>query len=260
MNALDAAIRDLVVANRILANERVLDAYGHVSVRHPRNPDRYLLSCSRSPELVEDSDIMEFHLDGTPAGGDGRNPYLERFIHGAIYERRPDVHAVVHSHAEDVLPFSITAAPLTPVLHSSGIIGARVPVWDIADKFGDATTLLVVNMPQGRDLAERLADGRVVLMRGHGFAASGRSLSEVVRVAVNMPINARVLYKAMGMGEVRGLSAGEVDRRIAMNPDGPEFYRAWEYWATRAGCGHMLASREKAKKSGKGVKGRSVRR
>jgi len=259
MNALDSAIRDLVVANRILANERVLDAYGHVSVRHPRNRDRYLISCSRSPELVEDGDIMEFHLDGTPVGGDKRNPYLERFIHGGIYERRPDVQAVVHSHAEDVLPFSITPTPLRPVLHSSGIIGASVPVWDIADRFGDATTLLVVNMPQGRDLAERLSDGRVVLMRGHGFAATGRSLSEVVRVSVNMPTNARVLHKAMQMGEVRGLSAGEVDRRLAMNPDGPEFYRAWEYWATRAGCGHMLAPREKAaKKMKKGGKNRKL--
>jgi ribulose-5-phosphate 4-epimerase/fuculose-1-phosphate aldolase len=245
MQELDTVIRDLVVANRILAHQGVVDAYGHVSVRHPRNPDRYLLSCSRSPELVKASDIMEFHLDGTPAGADKRNPYLERFIHGGIYESRPDVHAVVHSHAEDVLPFSITATPLRPVLHSSGIIGARVPVWDIADKFGDATTLLVVNMPQGRDLAQRLADGRVVLMRGHGFAATGRSLGEVVRVSVNMPTNARVLYKAMQLGDVKALSAGEVERRLAMNPDGLEFYRAWEYWATRAGCGHMLGRSEK---------------
>jgi HCOMODA/2-hydroxy-3-carboxy-muconic semialdehyde decarboxylase len=245
MKDLDTVVRDLVVANRILAHQGVVDAYGHVSVRHPRNPDRYLLSCSRSPELVKASDIMEFHLDGTPVGGDTRNPYLERFIHGGIYESRPDVHAVVHSHAEDVLPFSITSTPLRPVLHSSGIIGASVPVWDIADKFGDATTLLVVNMPQGRDLAERLADGRVVLMRGHGFAASGRSLGEVVRVSVNMPTNARVLYKAMQMGDVRALSAGEVERRLAMNPDGLEFYRAWEYWATRAGCGHMLGQDER---------------
>jgi HCOMODA/2-hydroxy-3-carboxy-muconic semialdehyde decarboxylase len=262
MNDLDTVIRDLVVANRILAHQGVVDAYGHVSVRHPRNPDRYLLSCSRSPELVKASDIMEFHLDGTPVGGDARNPYLERFIHGGIYESRPDVHAVVHSHAEDVLPFSITTTPLRPVLHSSGIIGARVPVWDIAEKFGDATTLLVVNMPQGRDLAERLADGRVVLMRGHGFAASGRSLSEVVRVSVNMPVNARVLYKAMQMGEVRALSAGEVERRFAMNPSGPEFYRAWEYWATRAGCGHMLDKPKSppAKRAKSAPKAKSARR
>jgi HCOMODA/2-hydroxy-3-carboxy-muconic semialdehyde decarboxylase len=262
MKDLDAAVRDLVIANRVLAHERVLDAYGHVSVRHPRNPDRYLLSCSRSPELVQPSDIMEFHLDGTPVGGDTRNPYLERFIHGGIYESRPDVHAVVHSHAEDVLPFSITATPLRPVLHSSGIIGARVPVWDIADRFGDATTLLVVNMPQGRDLADRLADGRVVLMRGHGFAAGGRSLSEVVRVSVNMPVNARVLYKAMQMGDVRGLSEGEVDRRLARNPDGPEFYRAWEYWATRAGCGRLLPKMTKQparKSSGAGSRKRPKR-
>ena len=107
MIELEPLLRDLVVANRILANEDVVDAYGHVSVRNPHNPDRYFLSCSRSPELVTRPDIMEFELDGTPVGGDSRNPYLERFIHGAAYERNPETCAVVHSHAEEVLPLSL---------------------------------------------------------------------------------------------------------------------------------------------------------
>ncbi|MDA0652913.1 MAG: class II aldolase/adducin family protein, partial [Proteobacteria bacterium] len=165
---LETALRDLVVANRILANEDVVDAYGHVSLRHPGNPERYFLSCSRSPELVQRGDIMEFMLDGTPVGGDSRNPYLERFIHGAAYERNPETRAVVHSHADEVLPFTISTQPLLPVIHSAGLMGTEPPVWDIAEKFGD-TTLLVANMDQGRDLAIALAERRIVLMRGHGF-------------------------------------------------------------------------------------------
>src|SRR5215469_12681136 len=106
MSALDDVLRDLVIANRIIAHEGVVDAYGHISARHPGNPRRYLMSRSRSPELVDFSDIMEFELDGTPVGGDKRTPYIERHIHGAIYEARPDVHSVLHSHALDVLPFS----------------------------------------------------------------------------------------------------------------------------------------------------------
>src|SRR6185503_5333301 len=112
MNAVDHAIRDLVIGNRILAYEGVVDAYGHVSMRHPEKPDRFLLSRSRSPELVAPEDIMEFTLDGSPVGGDKRPPYLERFIHGGVYEARPDVMAVVHSHAESVLPFSVSETPL----------------------------------------------------------------------------------------------------------------------------------------------------
>jgi hypothetical protein len=150
MNDLDFHIGQLVIANRILASEGVVDAYGHVSMRHPRNPEHYLLACSRSPELVERADIMEFTLDGNPVNDDGRAPYLERFIHGGIYEARPDIHAVVHAHAEDVLPFSITTTPLRPVIHSGSFMGAHVPVWDIADTFGEQTNLLVTNMPQGR--------------------------------------------------------------------------------------------------------------
>ena len=239
MNRMDILMRDLVVANRILANEGVVDAYGHVSVRNPENPERYFLSCSRSPELVQRADIMEFDLDGTPVGGDGRTPYLERYIHGATYEKDPTVNAVVHSHAEEVLPYTITQEPLRPVIHSAGIIGATIPVWDIADRFGD-TTLLVVNMDQGRDLAAQLGGNRVALMRGHGFAATGRSLSEVVRVSVMLPRNARILTTGLQLGTVKGLSPGEVAKRLSMNPDGPEFWRAWEYWASRAGCADML--------------------
>src|SRR5579862_6850831 len=136
MNEMDQARRDLVIANRILAREDVVDAYGHVSMRHPQDPGRYLLSWSRSPELVEEDDIIEFTLDGKPVKEDGRPPYLERFIHGAIYEARPEVQAVIHSHAEDTLPYGITKTKLVPVIHSGSIIGTDVPVWDIAQQFG----------------------------------------------------------------------------------------------------------------------------
>jgi ribulose-5-phosphate 4-epimerase/fuculose-1-phosphate aldolase len=245
MNDLDFHIGQLVIANRILANEGVVDAYGHVSVRHPRHPERYLLARSRSPELVERADIMEFALDGTPVGDDARAPYLERFIHGAIYEARPDIHAVVHAHAEDVLPFCITTTPLRPVIHSGSFMGAHVPVWDIADNFGGHTNLLVRNMAQGRDLAQCLGSNSVALMRGHGFAAAAQSLIEVVRLSVYVPRNARVLLAAMRLGgEVKGLSPGEIAARAAgYQPYSVETWRAWEYWAIRAGCGDMVGER-----------------
>jgi HCOMODA/2-hydroxy-3-carboxy-muconic semialdehyde decarboxylase len=236
------ALRDLVVANRILANEGVVDAYGHVSMRHPNEPDRYLMSCSRSPELVTIDDIMEFNLDGTPLRGDTRLPYVERHIHGAIYERRPDINAAVHSHAEDTLPFGIAPTPLRPVIHSGGFMGEAAPIWDIRDKFGD-TNLLVTNMEQGRDLAQSLGAGKLTLMRGHGFAAAGTALQDVVRISVYIPKNARVLQKALALGGAKYLSPGEIEKRLAINPVGMETARAWEYWATRAGVGKMVTLR-----------------
>jgi len=240
MNDLDRALCDLVIANRILSHENVVDAYGHVSVRHPHDPKRYLLARSLSPEMVQQADIMEFELDGTPVGGDRRQPYLERFIHGAVYEARPEVIAVVHAHAEDVLPFGITDAPLRPVIHSGSFMGPEVPVWDIRDKFGD-TNLLVTNMPQGRDLAGRLGGNNVALMRGHGFVAAARSIIEVVRMSVYVPRNARVQMAAMRLGAVKPLSRGEIDARNAgYKPHSPETWRAWEYWAMRAGCRELL--------------------
>jgi len=241
MTELERAVLNVVIGNRILANERVVDAYGHVSVRHPLDPTRYLLSRSRAPELVERGDIIEFDLEGKPVNGDARPPYLERFIHGAIYEARPEVQAVVHAHAEAVLPFTISPTPLRPVVHMASFIGARIPVWDIRDNFGD-TNLLVVNMAQGRDLARGLGGERVALMRGHGFVAAARALQEAIRMSVYLPLNARVLSEALRLGEVKALSRGEIEAHASMKPDDPSMWRAWEYWAVRAGCGDLLLS------------------
>ena len=175
MSNLDTLIQDLVIANRILAKEDVVDAYGHVSVRHPDDPSHFLIARSLAPELVTAEDIVELGLDGQPVGDEKRTLYLERFIHAAIFEARPDVMAVVHAHAEDTLAFGIAnATKLRPVIHSGSFIGTEVPVWDIADNFGD-TNLLVTNMEQGRDLAKCLGGNNVTLMRGHGFASAGRS-------------------------------------------------------------------------------------
>src|SRR4249919_1374377 len=152
MAKLDDLLEELVTGNRILAREGVVDSFGHISVRHPDNPQHYLLSRSRAPDCIEKGDIMEFMLDGTPVDAQGRAPYLERFIHGALYEARPDVHSVVHNHSPSVIPFGITSKKLKPLMHMTANIGHDVPVWDSHDKFGD-TALLVDSMEMGRDLA-----------------------------------------------------------------------------------------------------------
>jgi len=239
----DEVLRDLVIGNRVLSNEGVVDAYGHISVRNPDDAERFFLSRSLAPEFVDLEDIVEFGLGGEPAQPESRPLYIERFIHSAIYRERPDVMAVVHAHAEDVLPFGISQQPLVPVIHSGAFIGGEVPVWDIADRFGDATNLLVTNAEQGSDLAKRLGAGSVVLMRGHGFAAAAASIVDVVRMSIYLPRNARALMNALRLGGVKPLSAGEIAARRSgggYRPNSPETWRAWQYWAHRAGCGHLL--------------------
>jgi HCOMODA/2-hydroxy-3-carboxy-muconic semialdehyde decarboxylase len=242
MSKLDTIIKDLVIANRILAKEDVVDAYGHVSIRNPDNPKSFFISRSLAPELIEKEDIVELGLDGEPLKNEKRSLYLERFIHAAIYEMRPDINSVVHAHAEDTLPFGIAAATkLKPVIHSGSFIGPNVPVWDIADKFG-ATNVLVTNMAQGRDLAKCLGKNSVALMRGHGFASAARSLIEVVRLSVYLPRNARALMRAKMLGgKIKYLSKGEMDaRNKGYSPYSTETWRAWEYWANKAGVGNLL--------------------
>jgi len=242
VSSYDDIVRDLVIANRILAKEEVVDAYGHVSIRHPDNPNRFLIARSVAPDLVGIEDIVELGLDGQPVRDEKRTLYLERFIHAAIFAARPDIMAVVHAHAEDTLPFGIAdATKLRPVIHSGSFIGAEVPVWDIADNFGE-TNLLVTNIEQGRDLANCLGGNNVALMRGHGFAAAGRSLIEVVRMSVYLPRNARALIRAKQLGGgIKYLTQGEIDsRNRGYSPYSTETWRAWEYWANKAGVGHLL--------------------
>jgi HCOMODA/2-hydroxy-3-carboxy-muconic semialdehyde decarboxylase len=242
MNPIERTIRDVVIANRILALNKVLDAYGHVSIRHPERPDRYFLARSLSPALVDVGDVIEFSLDGTPVDPNEKRPlYLERFIHGGVYEKRPDVKAALHSHADDLLPFSISkTTKLKPVIHAVGDMGDTVPVWDIADKFGDDTTLLVTNMAQSRDLAGCLGCYRLALMRGHGFVCVGFSINDLVRLSVYIPRNARTQLAAMQMGEYKALSRGEIEARLKLDTESPAMRRGWELWAREAGCGHLL--------------------
>ena len=229
-------LRDLAIANRILAHEGVVDAFGHVSIRHPERADRFFMSRSRAPELVTVDDLMEFALDGTAVDARGRTPYSERFIHGAIYEKRPDVTSVIHNHSHEIIPYGVTPVKLRPVLHVGAVIGEDVPVWDIRKKFGD-TNMLVVNMEQGRDLAATLGRNRVALMRGHGCAVAGTTLRQTVFTAVYVQVNAKLQTQALNLsGEVQYLSEGELARTKEMLTQEIGLERAWEYWTRRADC------------------------
>ena len=235
---LSIATADLLSANSILAHEGVIDALGHVSCRHPVRRDHFILSRARPPALVVAADLMEFDADGTPVDAAGRHPYLERYIHAAIYAARPDIQSVVHDHSAEILPFSVSSTALRPISHTAGLLGEAVPVWDIQDKFGAKTNLLVANMAIGADLSKRLGSGYALLMRGHGAVAAGVSVRVATFIAVTLNIQARLLREALALGDVKYLSRDEIAATAGLfdpaNP-GDAIGRTWEYWCARAG-------------------------
>jgi len=227
-----ALIEDLVAANRILAQENILDAYGHVSVRHPKNPDRYLMSRSLAPILVTAADIIEYDLDSNPVDPKGRTSVLERFIHGEIYKARPDVKAVIHSHSPTVVPFSVTQVPLRPVIHVASFLWVGVPVFEIRDAGGSANTILVRNSALGKALAATLGDKPVALMRGHGNVVVGPDVQTAVRYAIYTEMNARMQATAIALGgPINYISAEEGAARDKTRGD---FGRAWDLWKKNA--------------------------
>lgn len=224
---------DLVAANRILAREGIVDAYGHVSVRHPSNPNRYLMSRSLAPILVTADDIMEYDLDSNPVDPEGRRSVLERFIHGEIYKARPDVKAVIHSHSPTVVPFSVTQVPLRPVIHDGSFLWVGVPVFEIRDVGGAAAaTMLVRNSALGKALAATLGDKPVALMRGHGNVVVGPDVQMAVRYAIYTEVNARLQAIAIGLGGPINYISAEEGAARDMSPG--DFARAWELWKSKA--------------------------
>ncbi len=230
-----SVLQDLVYANHICADQGVLDGYGHVSVRHPKAPERYFLSRSLSPAVITPDDIMEFDLDSTPVDQRGRLMYLERFIHGEIYKARPDVNAIVHSHSPAVVPFGVVSkVRLQPICHMSAFLAEGVPNFEIRDAAG-MTDLLIRDNKLGRALAQILGKKSVALMRGHGNVCVGPDLMTAVYRAVYTEVNAKLQAQAMALGgEIIFMDPQEcalITGRKDLN-----FDRPWRMWKERIGA------------------------
>jgi ribulose-5-phosphate 4-epimerase/fuculose-1-phosphate aldolase len=224
--------RELSVANRILANEDVVDAFGHISVRHPEDSDRYLISRHRAAELVEPADILELTLDSVPVKPTDARLYSELVIHGEVYKARPDVYSVCHHHAPSVMPFCITGVALVPVMPLGATMGLKVPVWDSRDEFGD-TELLITKPAEGRLMAKALGDCWMVLLARHGATVAAHSLHECVFRSIYICRNAELQMRGMAMGKLGPLSKGEIEKCAAHSLTPRTISRAWEYWARR---------------------------
>jgi HCOMODA/2-hydroxy-3-carboxy-muconic semialdehyde decarboxylase len=228
-----ALVEDLVVANRILADQGILDAFGHVSVRHDKNPERFVLSRSVAPALVTANDLIEYDFDGRGINVKGRAEYAERFIHAEIYRARRDVNAVVHAHAPSLIPFGVSTTPLRPVYHMAGFITDGIPIFDIRASAG-MTDMLVKDSSKGRALAQALGNKPAVLMRGHGVAVVGPVLPLAVGRSIYLDINAKVQMQSMALGGGVTYLDPEEARKIMESGENRSYERAWELWKRKA--------------------------
>ncbi len=226
-------IADLVAANHILFDQGVVDAFGHVSVRHDKRPDRFFLARNMAPGNVTAADIVEFDLDGNPVDAAGRRVYLERFIHSEIFRARPDVVSVIHSHSHNIVPLSVVqGVKLRAIFHMAGFIGEGAPVFEIRDTAGHGTDLLISDATLGRALAAKFGDAEIVLMRGHGSTVVASSVQLAVYRAVYAELNARYQLQASALGEVTYLTADE--GRACTNRVEGQVQRPWDFWKAEA--------------------------
>jgi len=253
VNTLLEARRELALANRIVANEGVIDAFGHVSMRHPDNPKRYLLSRSRAPELVTPDDFIEYDLDSRPERDPGVGQYSERVIHGEIYKARPEVNSVCHHHCPAFMPLLATGTDYMPIFHLGAVGGIRPPFWDQRDEFGD-TNLLVVKPEEGAALARALGKNNLVLMNRHGATAVAADVQGLVFRTIYSCKNAEYQFQAEAFGKVTPLYPGEIEKAGALNAMANVTTRTWQYWTMRlAKSGNGLAP---LSNPAKGIKGK----
>ena len=226
-------IEDLAAASRILAAQGVVDGFGHVSLRHPSAPDRYLMARSIAPASVTPEDIMEYDLDSNPCNTDGRGSFLERFIHGEIYKARADIMAIVHGHSPSVIPFGLVGVPMQAMFHNAAFIAGGVPVFDIRDKFG-ATDMLVRDAPKGLALAKVMGNKDIVLMRAHGSVACGPTLQSAVFRAVYTEVNARIQHWTAALSSGAPVAALDPEEgRLADAVNRTAGMRAWDLWRSQ---------------------------
>jgi ribulose-5-phosphate 4-epimerase/fuculose-1-phosphate aldolase len=225
-------IDKVVIANRILYDQGVVDGLGHVSARHNSDPNQFLLSCNRAPGLVRHADVLCYDLGGNTVSPTTERSYLERFIHGEIYRARPDVMSVVHSHSPSVIPFGVTGNRLRPIFHMAGFLGSGSTIFDIREDFGE-TDMLIRNNEMGKALAQSLGQCTCVLMRGHGSTVVGSSVEQAVYRAIYAEVNAKLQSQALGLGEVTYLTAQEADLAAAANDT--QIGRSWDLWRRRIG-------------------------
>jgi ribulose-5-phosphate 4-epimerase/fuculose-1-phosphate aldolase len=228
-----ALMADLAAASRILAAQGVVDGFGHVSLRHPQAPDRYFMSRSVAPALVTPDDIIEYDLDSRPCNANGRNSFLERFIHGEIYKARPDVMSVVHSHSPSVIPFGLAGVRMQAMFHNAAFLAAGVPVFDIKEKFG-ATDMLVSDGAKGVALAQSLGRKDVAMMRAHGSVTCGPTLQTAVFRAVYAEVNARIQHWTLALAGGSPIAALDAEEgRLADVINQTAGMRAWDLWRTQ---------------------------
>ncbi|SNS11852.1 HCOMODA/2-hydroxy-3-carboxy-muconic semialdehyde decarboxylase [Noviherbaspirillum humi] len=222
----------LVLANRILYDQGVVDGLGHVSVRHDSQPGVFLLSCNRAPGMVVRDDILSYDYDGNTVCETSERSYLERFIHAEIYRARPDVMSVVHSHSPSVIPFAATRTALRPIYHMAGFLGCGCSHFDIRLAAGN-TDMLISSSQLGKSLAESLGNSAVVLMRGHGSTTVGTSLEQAVFRAIYAETNAKLQAQAKNLGEVEYLNDEEA--KLASDTNDGQILRSWNFWKMRVG-------------------------
>jgi L-fuculose-phosphate aldolase len=188
----------LVDAIRMLERADIIDHNGHCSIRRDAH-SLWINSGASSRGSLTTKDIVAIDFDGNLVEGSARPP-LEFHIHSEIYQRRPDVNAIAHTHPKWSTFLTMTGTPFKVVYAQASLLG-DIPLLD--------SPLSVNTKPMGEQLAATLGDGPAVLLKAHGAVAVGADMVECFALAAYIEENAYRQYMAMQIGEPYVFSVDE---------------------------------------------------
>jgi len=226
MGAFSELKKTLITACRILDREGMMDELGHFSVRCPEKGGVFM-NGKVSPGQATEKDIVLLDLEGNKLEG-ALDAVSESPLHLAVYQRRPDVMAVAHTHSPMILTLNIAGAPLRPVEGlGASVIGPSAPVFE---QYG-----LMDSFELGYGAVEALGDRNICVIKSHGNIVVGGSIEEVCVWTMWVEKAARLQYQAMLLGQPQWYPEEEIVKSVKQQRKGQSHIRTWNYYKWKLG-------------------------
>ena len=209
--------KKVALGNRIMFHQGLADYHGHVSARIPGTRKFYIKPVLAPLGEVAGKDIIEVDIDAymevceqnyAKAGSKRavtklKNPPRETMIHAAIYNARPEVNSVVHTHQTIATAFSVAGTPILPIYNQAAVFAPETPIFP--------SPRLIYTVKDGKDICKTLGDRMAMLLKGHGIVVCGDSLEYATVHAIYLERTAYMQFIASCVGKPKIMPQAEID-------------------------------------------------
>ncbi len=209
--------KKVALGNRILFHQGLADYHGHQSARIP-GTRKFLIKPVLAPlGRIASRDIITVDIDEYKAVCEQnwakvrgkrqvtkvKAPPRETMIHAAIYEARPEVNSVAHTHQPLATAFSVAGVPILPIYNQAAPFAPETPIFP--------SPRLIYTVQDGADICQTLGDRMAMLLQGHGIVVVGDSVEYATVHAIYLERTAHMQWVASCVGKPVTMPQREID-------------------------------------------------